>query len=824
MLRRRLYNLLFLLFIGGSSLQATHIAGGYFTYQCLGLNADNTVSYTLRIYYYRDCETGSIAAREDSLNVSIYTATSVPVDVVELRPISYRNLALNDNFNLDCLILPTNICYEEEIFEGTIRLLANREHIISYQRCCRNSAVTNLVLSGDQGATYTTTIPAFNQVSCNTSPTFGNAPPTLLCLNEKLNIDLSATDVDGDSLVYSLCAPYGYSGSNVWPFQATPPPYGLVSYSDAFNAFLPIKATPSLQIDPSSAMLTGTPDSIGLYVIGFCVEEYRNGRLLNVVRRDIQVNIIDCTTEAEAMIQNQNINGVASSKALCQGLSIEFKNLSEVYTPTESYKWDFGVPLSLSDTSRVKNPTFTYPAPGKYTVTLMANPGTSCGDTITQDFYAYPKLNPSLEYFGDHCFKTNSFSFFVAGEKEDYATYEWEFFGNALQNQSTEDTVYSQRFLRSGDLPVQLRVKQDVCVDTLLKQVSVFNNPIASFTQNVDTGCFPIDIQFINNSYVEGGATYLWEFGDGTKSTEANPVHTYLQNGEFDVSLVVTTVDKCIDTVSTLKTQAIAISPKYSSNEIAFSLKPSTICLSEKVSFIDESNYVGVGEYYWDFGDGTISNEVNPSHTYTDTGSFFVSLMIVTSDKCAETLLDSLPNGVKVNAIPKSLFRISADSLSAKHSNVQIQNENKEPNAISTFYIQNRSFSNVNSLSYTFQDTGHFSIMQVIENQFNCKDTSYKPVFIYDVFELHIPNVFTPNNDGINDYFQVEACGVYGFKLEVFNRLGVAVFNSQQLANSWDGRIRGRKANDGVYFYKLQLVDFRGKTLNYNGTVTLINN
>ncbi|MEQ8908325.1 MAG: PKD domain-containing protein [Vicingaceae bacterium] len=815
--------LLFCLTFGfAANLFATHIAGGYLSYECLGLNSNNTVSYRVQVYYYRDCFSGNPDAREDSLNVTVFSPSGVVVNVVELQSISFRELTLNEDFNLDCLVEPTNICYEEEVYEAVIDLSPSRSHTLSYQRCCRNAAVTNLLLSGNQGATYTAEIPAFNSVGCNSTPFFGEPPPTIFCVNDTLDLDLSAIDVDGDSLAYTLCAPYNYSGSNVWPFQANPPPYSTVNYASNYNPFFPLESNPPLQVGVNTGLLSGLPDSLGLYVIGFCVEEYRNNILLNVTRRDIQVNTIDCTPVAEAIIQNQNVGNINSSKAFCQGLKLNFTNLSKIETPTETYKWDFGDPATLGDTSRSINTSYEYVVPGQYTVSLIANPGTECADTIQEDFFAYPKLNPTLEYFGENCLDENSFSFFAAGEKEDYANYQWNFFGNAVVNQSTADTLYNQSFTQSGNFPVQLVVEQDICTDTLVRNVSVYENPTAGISFDPDTGCFPQDIQFASTSTIAGNADYLWNFGDGNSSTQENPLHTYLENGLFDVSFQLTTTDKCIDTVSLTVKDAIHISPQFSPNRIGFTYGPNEACAPGEVQFTDTSSFLGKGDYYWDFGDGTISNEVNPTHVYQDTGSYFISLMIITSEKCAETLLDSMPDAIRILPKPKAAFSISDSALPLKEAQFSFKDESVDPSYRSTFWVQNQVFPNTDLLNYAFQDTGHFTIQQVVENQFECKDTSYKEVFVFDVFELNIPNVFTPNNDGINDDFLIEACGIYEFDLKVFNRNGNKVFESERIANSWDGRINGKKANSGVYYYQLKLLDFRGQYLNYQGVVSVL--
>jgi len=125
-------------------------------------------------------------------------------------------------------------------------------------------------------------------------------------------------------------------------------------------------------------------------------------------------------------------------------------------------------------------------------------------------------------------------------------------------------------------------------------------------------------------------------------------------------------------------------------------------------------------------------------------------------------------------------------------------------------------------LNYTFSDTGTYKVDYVATNEFNCDDTSSQTVLVFDEFEFIIPNVFSPNGDGINDRFEMRACGVYEYELTIFDRYGLEVFRSNSLNINWDGRVDGKTANSGVYFYLIKIKDFRGEYLNYQGELTLL--
>ena len=132
-----------------------------------------------------------------------------------------------------CLIVPPNICVQEGIYEFDVSLpISTDSYHITYQRCCRNSSITNIYNPDETGATYTVELTELAQVECNNSPVFSNFPPIIICVNEELNFDHSATDAEGDQLVYEFCTPlkggglYGNATSptGIYPNPDDPPP------------------------------------------------------------------------------------------------------------------------------------------------------------------------------------------------------------------------------------------------------------------------------------------------------------------------------------------------------------------------------------------------------------------------------------------------------------------------------------------------------------------------------------------------------------------------------------------------------------------------
>lgn len=287
---KKYYFLPFFCFIlNYTTLFANHLVGGELTYECLGNN-----KYKIKLVVYRDCNCFFCADLDDPANITVFkyngnvqTNTTLPlVDDDYIEP------------NTDGLCLSTipDVCLERGYYEKTITLpAAINGYDIAYQRCCRNATIVNIDNPDEQGSTYTSHIVGTSGDCNNSSAFFNNFPPPIICANSPLFFDHSASDPDGDSIVYSLCAPLlGASTNDPQPNTADPPPYDPVDWKNPYNAQNPMGGNPPLEIDPNTGLLTGTPITIGQFVVGICASEYRNGVLINVITRDFQFNVANC--------------------------------------------------------------------------------------------------------------------------------------------------------------------------------------------------------------------------------------------------------------------------------------------------------------------------------------------------------------------------------------------------------------------------------------------------------------------------------------------------------------------------------------------------
>lgn len=319
---------------------------------------------------------------------------------------------------------------------------------------------------------------------------------------------------------------------------------------------------------------------------------------------------------------------ISAPAVTCINDSVHFLNAS---TPTPvAATWDLGDGSS----SNVLNPTKLYSAPGTYTVKLLNDYG-YCRDTASTSIQIAPR--PKASFSAPDTFSCKPpFTVTFRDASAGAAKWQWDFGDggtSAAQNPSHTYTSY-------GAFTVKLTVTSAAgCTDTVRKDSFILvTKPLINFPGLPQTGCIPFTNAFTAAVNTQDVVTsYLWNFGDGTTSTAKAPSHTYTQQGTYTVALTITTGTGCTITDSVSKAIKVGRIPT-----VDFSAAPNPVCAFEPVHFIDKSNEAD--EWLWQFGDGAGSSEQNPTHTYTDTGRFYVTLTAIN-------------NGCK-NALTKDIIQV----------------------------------------------------------------------------------------------------------------------------------------------------------------------
>ena len=604
----------------GLNAGATHIVGGEISYEDLGDGI-----YRVRLIVYRDCgptnQNGT--GFDDAASVGIFNSAGQLVNSISI-PLSFQNVdEVPVSLENPCGTPPPSVCVESAIYEQVVNIGQSPNGFsLSYQRCCRNPSIINLNNPDDAGATFTTEIPGTNQtLEPNSSPVFNSLPPVALCAGFDFFFDHSATDLDGDSLAYTFCSPmFGGTPNQPAPNPPAGPPYTDVNWAPGYSATYPIDSSPALGIDPVTGFITGQPTTAGQYVIGICVEEWRDGVLLGTSNRDFQFNVTVCDPNITSQVAIQD------GTQLCIGETIEFEQFS---VNASFFHWDFGVPGTDSDTSNVPYPSFTFPEPGTYTVQLVANPGWPCADTSSSVYDVYAPVEPELEVTGFDCSTgTPVFDFGTVDVYAD-ANFNWDFGSAASSSASTLAAPDGIGFVQIGDVEAELTIVQNGCVGSGVLDWTPPPPPTAAIAPQEDF-CTGFALTFDNNS--TGGAGYVWDFGEpgaDDVSNDAFPTWVYDGPGTYVVELVALAEFQCPDTATEVFEVAWLLEPFFET--------PAPECFQEH-SFSFEA--MGITDpnatFEWNFAPGTAAIEsggILQGLTFPEPGVFTVEV-VVTAEGC----------------------------------------------------------------------------------------------------------------------------------------------------------------------------------------------
>jgi hypothetical protein len=364
--------------------------------------------YTIRLDLYQDCGSAqqqNILLEDNPAHFAVYTGngntSSGSLFAYDNNVRASDSIFIPANFSNECITNYPSTCLRRTTFIREFVLPANANgYRVVYQRCCRNAGVVNILNPDEVGATYYVDIPpAGPPAACNNSAVFANYPPQIICANNSLAYDNSATDTDGDSLSYELCTAYlGGSRTNAKPDPPPAPPYDPVLYKSPYSATFPLASFPQLQINPVTGLLTGTPNLVGRFVVTVCCHEWRNGQRINTTKREFQFVVTPCSKTVVADIP-QFSTEFNTYVVECDDFTVSFVNDSRganTSGPTSPWYWDFGVPGTTSDVSTLEEPTFTYPDTGVYTVKLVVNRGSTCPDSIERLVKVYPTFRTDL--------------------------------------------------------------------------------------------------------------------------------------------------------------------------------------------------------------------------------------------------------------------------------------------------------------------------------------------------------------------------------------------------------------------------------------------
>jgi gliding motility-associated-like protein len=383
------------------------------------------------------------------------------------------------------------------------------------------------------------------------------------------------------------------------------------------------------------------------------------------------------------------------------------------------------------------------------------------------------------------------------------ANWTWDFGDPASGTLNTSTSQNPTHIYTSfGQKNITLTVSNSTCSNTITKQINL-NNQISSGFNILpkDSVCLNTPLTF-NSTAAGNNLNHQWTFGNSQSSLLQNPPPVnYLQPGNYNVVYTIKNNYNC----SLVVQKTVTILPLPSVN---FAVSADKICENNSVTFTLLT--VNTADtYLWDFGDASNnSTSVNPVHTYKQPGTYNASL--ITANQFCGTDKKEIP--VQVIAYPT----------------VELGNDTTLCPAKSIILTAGTSPS-LKYLWSTGQATPaiQFAALQTAQIKVSVTNdicTISDSVFIKVLpsCNIYIPNAFTPNRDGNNDYFKVlNADLTKNFILEIYNRYGQKIFVSNNPLAGWDGTFRGTPSPSGTYIWTLRYID-AGEQILRKGTTLLI--
>lgn len=225
--------------------------------------------------------------------------------------------------------------------------------------------------------------------------------------------------------------------------------------------------------------------------------------------------------------------------------------------------------------------------------------------------------------------------------------------------------------------------------------------------------------------------------------------------------------------------------------------------------------------YEWNFGDGHVSSQEVPTHVFTQSGTYTVSLEVTTAAGCSNNDTTQIAVNIRPRAVAG--FEVNDDDLSIFDPQAQFINTSTNASTANWDFGDGNG-SVLFSPSHTYATVGSYTVTLIMNNSFDCPDTTSRIILVSPEFTFYVPNAFTPDGDGKNDVFFGKGENIAEFEMLIFDRWGEVVFSTQNQNAHWDGTYRGaNEPKQDVYVYKIKIKDsVKGHYHYYDGHVAIV--
>lgn len=414
----------------------------------------------------------------------------------------------------------------------------------------------------------------------------------------------------------------------------------------------------------------------------------------------------DSTTETITVLGKPTAGFSAVNRWACMpSLTVNFVNSS---IGGVSYNWNFGD----GATSTAANPTHTYTSYGSFAVQLVVTNLSGCKDSLLlPDYIQIQAPQASINNLPQSSCAPLTWTFSsIVNSPDPVVSYFWDLGDGTTSTLPNPTNTYN-----TGTYNITLIVTTaGGCKDTVVVQNGIIANdrPTANFSANPRDVCAKFDVNFTDLSS-SNVTRWLWDFGDGTTSSDQNPSHHYEDTGLFTIRLIVWN-GNCPDTLVIV--DYVHISPPIARFTSTYNCDdPKTLI------FTDLS--IGADEWLWDFGDGTTSISQNVVHTFPDTGLFTIQLTVINHTTGCDDIRTQT-----VRIVDEVANFVATDTVICKYTSTTFNAIGNNP-AYVTLYVWDFGDGQTGagpSVTHTYNSSGLFTVRLIVRDISGCLDTLIK--------------------------------------------------------------------------------------------------
>ena len=466
--------------------------------------------------------------------------------------------------------------------------------------------------------------------------------------------------------------------------------------------------------------------------------------------------------------------------------------------PTEGFVYQWSPSAGLNNPN-VSNPVAILNTTTPYTLTVTSAGG---GCLTTDHVTVFKPVDNSITLIGSNSICTGSGQTAVL-QVNSAPGIQWYKDGIAIPGAvSTQYTV-----TQSGDYKAE--VSGPGCtLFTEVKRVDIYPTPAGTFTINNSSQCYASNHFEFTSTDVAVGFQYNWDFADGHRSTDPNPVHVYDGPGNYSVHLIVTGPGGC----TANSTQQAIVLPNAKPD---FNITPKCIDLPVILHNTSVAPGSPVVNYSWNFGNGHLSTDFEPVYAYPAGGPFTVTLSTTTAAcpvpelKTFNVVIDE--PAVNTRYADKTAVINFPEKLHARSIGSSVLWD--PPAKLSKDNVYDPYFKGAEPQLYTITLTTKTGCVTV--------DTLF--VRTIKKIEIHIPTAFTPNGDGVNDLLKPL---LFGFSklnyFKIYNRSGNLLFETADEQKGWDGKFNNSRLGVQTIVWIISAVDVDGVTHQEKGTTIIM--